>query len=1407
MTSLLCPRCREPCTGPALPSGWLSCRRCNHRWLPTPEQVSVPEVGAEQQPDVVLPTMPPSATSAPPALPVLSAPPAPVVAPEANVPAPAAVAAPVALAAAAALSDASGANKSVAGGRVRQDTNEYPPDETSELRQRTKALTSRRDASPPAGLAPMIAARVAADKVSPPPAPAIASPGAPPVPPASRPARGADAAAGDPFDPDLFDRMERDAQQQRAKQHTVAEIPVETAPPPAVAARQVTCPVCGHGFLTAKADADQQVCPQCHTSFNIAKGHVVSGGPRQGNDDPLLGRALRGCLIDRKIGEGGMGSVYHARQLSLDRSVAVKVLPPELARNRNFISRFEREAKSLAKINHPNILHIYDFGEEPQLSVYFMIIEFVEGKDLGEILHEQYSMGQVEVLDIVRQAALGLEMAAEKGVIHRDIKPDNLMLTAEGVCKVSDFGLAKGHGAERDVTNVGVRVGTPAFMSPEQCDGVDVDFRSDIYNLGCTAFLALTGSLPFDADTPFAIMLKHKNDPVPTLKSFNPNIHPRVDSLVQRMIAKRPADRFATLRELIDLVEELEVELAGTTNVLRKSRGPFRIMSDLEAVEHARMTSKGQRDEPAALSLRERPSPPARPALPAPPAQPAGRVPTSPPVAGESALPDWLKPVDQPPVKRPPSSLTGAPLAPATPPPATSSSSGSGLRDLRVKLAEARNRNLQEEAGSIAATADRLAAAGQHEEAAAAWQRASVLSPNMRESQELQARALRARHRGGRKRTIRTMANMLLLLALVGVGLWQGTPPLHNYLAECQLEPIEIVIDANVRLRELDLFIAEYGQPYPWYSALFQRTYEITAVQRARRAGELIRHQIAVPPAAPPPQAPLPPRAKEPVPVQQPLDPALARLESAFGDATVSWEQLAKEAAAIGAVDGPAGERARAILAEAKKQLQGQEADSVPIHAAWAAGHQGQVLELLARFRLAHARAGDWLPVLLPARLEVVDADSGHQLSEVHVAMRVALPPGGAAIVSSPATLAAGERRFCRLPSAETLLEISAPGYRQESLRVGANPDEQEQQYQVVLHPSQIWSRQLGAGLSWVRIAEADERTVLVRNDDSISTLRLADGMVESTLSHSGLPAHAPGAGAPSRWTPSWSPTPQGVITGTSDGLAVLLTLSGHGFSLGEILYRGRSPVLAVAEHELTFQAGKRAIYIVEGVVGAMQLIARTSERDLWSHSGLSGRNEPQLWFHDDRVVVLDDQRLQELDETDGHQLSVASLSARRAGPGVLIDKGAYIAVPTVSGIDLVRVASATSNKLEIFHDPALDLADGRQLCAADGQLLVARADHGLRLLGWKDGKGEMLWSQALATEGGAISSLALSGDHALISDEAGVIYLCSRATGALQRRFVSPTPLLGPPLEMRGALIAADRNGAITAYALPPLP
>ncbi|MBA3709965.1 MAG: serine/threonine protein kinase, partial [Planctomycetes bacterium] len=379
-------------------------------------------------------------------------------------------------------------------------------------------------------------------------------------------------------DMDLFDRLENEAQVKRSKLNTLPELTFEAPSQASGEGRTMACPVCGHGFV-ATDPSKTLTCPQCHTSFNHSSGRLSTPDSPQPGVDPLIGRNLRGCVIDRKLGEGGMGSVYHASQLSLERSVAIKVLPPDLARNRNFIQRFEREAKSLAKINHPNILHIYDFGEEQNLALYFMIIEFVDGKDLGELLNRRATLPQLEMLDLLRQSALGLEMAAEKGVIHRDIKPDNLMIADTGICKVSDFGLAKGYGEENEVTSVGVRVGTPAFMSPEQCDGIEVDFRSDVYNLGCTAYLALTGHLPFDGETPFSIMLKHKSDPIPSMRDISPSIDPRVDRLIQRMIAKKPTDRCDAWRSIIDEIESIQIELAGTNSILRKTRGQMQALS------------------------------------------------------------------------------------------------------------------------------------------------------------------------------------------------------------------------------------------------------------------------------------------------------------------------------------------------------------------------------------------------------------------------------------------------------------------------------------------------------------------------------------------------------------------------------------------------------------------------------------------------------------------------------------------------------------------------------------------------------------------------------------------------------------------------------------------------------------
>ena len=273
-----------------------------------------------------------------------------------------------------------------------------------------------------------------------------------------------------------------------------------------------------------------------------------------GSMDLHIGSQLGGCRILDKLGEGGMGTVYLARQKSLDRHVAIKVLAPEFTAQNTFMRRFEQEAKILADINHANVLHVYDYGEDPQTKRFYMVMEYVKGQDLADVLRHRRRLSEIETLHIMHQAALGLQQAAKKDVIHRDIKPDNLMLAEGGLVKVMDFGLAKADRQDALMTSAGLRVGTPAFMSPEQCDGEAVDSRSDIYSLGITAFVALTGKLPYNGDSPFAIMLKHKTAPVPSVRSVLPHTSACVDDLLQHMMAKSPDDRPQTIVELIERI-------------------------------------------------------------------------------------------------------------------------------------------------------------------------------------------------------------------------------------------------------------------------------------------------------------------------------------------------------------------------------------------------------------------------------------------------------------------------------------------------------------------------------------------------------------------------------------------------------------------------------------------------------------------------------------------------------------------------------------------------------------------------------------------------------------------------------------------------------------------------------------
>jgi serine/threonine protein kinase len=229
----------------------------------------------------------------------------------------------------------------------------------------------------------------------------------------------------------------------------------------------------------------------------------------------LIGRTLGQYRIVEKIGQGGMATVYKAYQPGLDRYVALKVLPPLHAREPGFGERFRREAKAIANLNHPNILPVHDFGQEGEYS--FITMRYIEGaRTLKEVMAGSLSLNQVTHL--IGQVAAALDYAHRQGVIHRDVKPSNVLMDGDWAL-LTDFGLAKMTEASVKLTGTGVGIGTPAYMSPEQGQGLPVDHRTDIYSLGVVLFEMLTGRIPHDAETPFAIIVKRMSEPLPLPRS------------------------------------------------------------------------------------------------------------------------------------------------------------------------------------------------------------------------------------------------------------------------------------------------------------------------------------------------------------------------------------------------------------------------------------------------------------------------------------------------------------------------------------------------------------------------------------------------------------------------------------------------------------------------------------------------------------------------------------------------------------------------------------------------------------------------------------------------------------------------------------------------------------------------
>src|SRR5258706_2164285 len=286
----------------------------------------------------------------------------------------------------------------------------------------------------------------------------------------------------------------------------------------------------------------------------------------------LTGKQFGHYQIVAPLGEGGMAAVYKAYQPSMERYVAVKVLPRHMVTSEEFVLRFRREAKLLAQLQHPHILSVFDYGEADGYP--YIVMPFVQGGTLSELIQKR-SLSLADVRRIVTQLGSALSYAHARGMIHRDIKPSNVLIDESNNCLLTDFGLARMVEASIKITTSGTVMGTPAYMSPEQGAGSQIDQRSDIYSLGIILYEMVTGRVPYEAETPVAVVFKHIQDPLPSARKLNPNLPESLELILLKALAKNPDDRYQTAEDFVQAIQKALPESGPADNLTTQNSAPL----------------------------------------------------------------------------------------------------------------------------------------------------------------------------------------------------------------------------------------------------------------------------------------------------------------------------------------------------------------------------------------------------------------------------------------------------------------------------------------------------------------------------------------------------------------------------------------------------------------------------------------------------------------------------------------------------------------------------------------------------------------------------------------------------------------------------------------------------------------